>query len=96
MFRVYEGLCAGCQRFEVAAPARALPASELQADVRILADAPTPRVPDQAARGAAHWAPRFWAPFDAWALADAARARYADTAPQVRSLRPVPVLAVQS
>ena len=78
------GLHAGCQRFEVATPAPRAPPSELQADVRILADGPTPRVPEQAARGFAYWAPRFWAPFDAWALAELARARYDDTAPQAR------------
>lgn len=75
---------AGCQRFEVVAQ----PGGELRWRVRVLADGPTPRVPAQARAGAAAWAPWAWAQADAWALADAARALFAEIAPEVLPWKP--------
>ena len=87
--------CAGCQRFEVVSH----PGTELRWNVRILADSPTPRVPVQAQQGAAAWAPWAWAQSDAWALAEAARALFAETAPEVSAahghVRSVKRLAVR-
>ena len=74
---------AGCQRFEVA-EAPAAQQTELKWEVRVLADAPTPRLPRPVVRdGAGYWAPWAWRACDAWSLADTARRLFADVAPEV-------------
>lgn len=72
----------GCQRLEVLQPT-----SHLSWRVQICADLATPRLPQEALEGRAHWARWAWRLSDPWELAAKATELFSGLFPDVRSLQ---------